>query len=97
EDEATALEAVDLDEIEYEERPAVLDVRKAFDPETAPFHQWGPVFPHFGTYTSRRIRKGHVDEASERADVIVEGVYRPQAIDQVPIEPQVALVVPEAD
>jgi CO/xanthine dehydrogenase Mo-binding subunit len=97
EDEATALEAVDLIEIEYEERPAVLDVRKAFDPDTAPFHQWGPVFPHFGTYTSRRIRKGNVDEAFEGADRIVQGVYRPQAIDQVPIEPQVALVVPEAD
>jgi CO/xanthine dehydrogenase Mo-binding subunit len=97
EDEATALEAVDLIEIEFEERPAVLDVRKAFDPDTAPFHQWGPVFPHFGTYTSRRIRKGDVDEAFERADVIVQGVYRPQAIDQVPVEPQVALVVPEAD
>ena len=97
EDEATALEAVDLIEIEFEERPAVLDVRKAFDPDSAPFHQWGPVFPHFGTYTSRRIRKGDVDEAFERADVIVQGVYRPQAIDQVPVEPQVALVVPEAD
>jgi CO/xanthine dehydrogenase Mo-binding subunit len=97
EDEATALEAVDLIEVEFEERPAVLDVRKAFDPDTAPFHQWGPVFPHFGTYTSRRIRKGNVDEAFERADAIVQGVYRPQAIDQVPIEPQVALVVPEPD
>jgi CO/xanthine dehydrogenase Mo-binding subunit len=97
EDEATALEAVDLIEIEFDERPAVLDVRKAFDPDTAPFHQWGPVFPHFGTYTSRRIRKGDVDEAFERADAIVQGVYRPQAIDQVPIEPQVALAVPEAD
>jgi CO/xanthine dehydrogenase Mo-binding subunit len=73
----------------------VLDVRKAFDPETSPFHQWGAVFPHFGTYTSRRIRKGNVDDAFERADTIVQGVYRPQAIDQVPIEPQVALVVPE--
>src|SRR5438874_9149017 len=95
EDEPTALAALDLIEIEYEERPAVLDIRKAFDPETAPFHQWGPVFPHFGTYTSRRIRKGDVDAAFEQADVIVQGVYRPQAIDQVPIEPQVALVVPE--
>jgi len=27
----------------------------------------------------------------------VQGVYRPQAIDQVPIEPQVALAVPEPD
>jgi len=97
EDEPAALAALDLIEVEYEERPAVLDVRKAFDPETAPFHQWGPVFPHFGTYTSRRIRKGDVDGAFERADVIVQGVYRPQAIDQVPIEPQVALVVPEPE
>ncbi|HZW72526.1 MAG TPA: molybdopterin cofactor-binding domain-containing protein, partial [Caldimonas sp.] len=96
-DEATALEALDLIEIEYDERPAVLDIRKAFDPDTKPFHQWGPVYPHFGTYTSRRIRKGDVDDAFERADLIVQGVYRPQAIDQVPIEPQVALVVPEPD
>jgi CO/xanthine dehydrogenase Mo-binding subunit len=97
EDEATALEALDLIEVEYEERPAVLDIRKAFDPDTKPFHHWGPVYPHFGTYTSRRIRKGDVDDAFERADLIVQGVYRPQAIDQVPIEPQVALVVPEPD
>jgi CO/xanthine dehydrogenase Mo-binding subunit len=97
EDEAIALEALDLIEIEYEERPAVLDIRKAFDPDSKPFHQWGAVYPHFGTYTSRRIRKGDVDDAFERADLIVQGVYRPQAIDQVPIEPQVALVVPEPD
>jgi CO/xanthine dehydrogenase Mo-binding subunit len=97
EDELTALEAVDLIEIEYEERPAVLDIRKAFDPDTKPFHQWGPVYPHYGAYTSRRIRKGDVEEAFERADVIVQGVYRPQAIDQVPIEPQVALAVPQPD
>ena len=92
---AIADEALDLIEVEFDERPAVLDIRKAFDPDTTPFHQWGPVFPHFGTYTSRRIRKGDVDSAFDRADVIVQGVYRPQAIDQVPIEPQVALVVPE--
>jgi len=97
EDEPTALEALDLIDVEYEERPALLDMRKAFDADATHFHQWGPVFPHFGTYTSRRIRKGDVDAAFDRADVIVQGVYRPQAIDQVPIEPQVALVVPEAD
>jgi CO/xanthine dehydrogenase Mo-binding subunit len=97
EDEATALEAVDLIDVGFEERPAVLDIRKAFDPDTQPFHQWGPAFPHFGPYTSRRIRKGDVDEAFERADVIVQGVYRPQAIEQLPIEPQVGLAVPEPD
>jgi CO/xanthine dehydrogenase Mo-binding subunit len=97
EDEATALEAVDLIEVEYEDRPAVFDLRKAFDPDCPPFHQWGPVFPHYGPHNSRRIRKGNVDEAFDRADVIVEGVYRPQAIEQAPIEPQVGLAVPEPD
>jgi CO/xanthine dehydrogenase Mo-binding subunit len=97
EDEATALEAVDLIDVGFDERPAVLDIRKAFDPDTQPFHQWGAAFPHFGPHTSRRIRKGNVDEAFERADVIVEGVYRPQAIEQLPLEPQVGLAVPEPD
>jgi CO/xanthine dehydrogenase Mo-binding subunit len=97
EDEATALAAVDLIEIEFEERPAVFDIRKAFDPDSPRFHQWGPVFPHYGPHDSRRIRKGNVGEAFERADVIVQGVYRPQAIEQTPIEPQVGLAVPEPD
>ncbi|HEX3237004.1 MAG TPA: molybdopterin cofactor-binding domain-containing protein, partial [Gaiellaceae bacterium] len=97
EDEATALEAVDLIEIEYEEREPLLDIRKALDPDSRPFHQWGPAFPHFGPYTSRRIRKGDVAGAFERADTIVQGVYRPQAIEQLPIEPQVGLSVPEPD
>jgi CO/xanthine dehydrogenase Mo-binding subunit len=97
EDEATALEAVDLIQIEFEERQPVFDIRKAFDPDVTPFHEWGPVYPHFGPHTSRRIRKGNIDEAFERADVIVQGVYRPQAIEQLPIEPQVGLAVPEPD
>jgi CO/xanthine dehydrogenase Mo-binding subunit len=97
EDEATALEAVELIEIEFEERDPVLDVRKVFDPDVKPFHQWGPVFPHFGPYASRKIRKGDIDDAFDRADVIVQGVYRPQAIEQLPIEPQVGLSVPEPD
>jgi CO/xanthine dehydrogenase Mo-binding subunit len=97
EDEATALEAVELIEVEFEEREPVFDIRTAFDADAKPFHQWGPAFPHFGPYTSRRIRKGDVDDAFERADVIVQGVYRPQAIEQLPIEPQVGLSVPEPD
>ena len=52
-------------------------------------HQWGNVYPHYGPYNHRRVRKGDVDWAFERADVIVEGVYRPQAIEQMPLETQV--------
>src|ERR1700751_6073976 len=36
EDEPTALEALDLIEVEFEERPALLDVRKAFDGDPPP-------------------------------------------------------------
>src|SRR5204862_270653 len=47
-DEDTAREAVSLIEIEYEERPAFFDMRKAMDPDWPQIHQWGPVYPHFG-------------------------------------------------
>ena len=96
-DEDTAREALESIEIEYEERPAFFDIRKAFDPDWPDMHQWGPVFPHFGPHNHRRVRKGDIDWAFERADMIVEGVYRPQAIEHCPIEPQTALVVPEAN
>jgi CO/xanthine dehydrogenase Mo-binding subunit len=96
-DEATALEALELVDVEYEEREPIWDMRTAFDPESARPHPWGPVYPHYGPHNHRRVRKGDVDGAFDRADTIVQGVYRPQAIEHCPIEPQVALVVPEAD
>jgi CO/xanthine dehydrogenase Mo-binding subunit len=95
EDEDTAREAAELIEIEFDERPAFFDMRKAMDPEWPKIHEWGPVYPHYGPYNHRRVRKGDVDAAFEQADTIVEGVYRPQAIEHCPIEPQTALVIPE--
>ena len=91
----TALEAVDAIEIEYEERSALFDIRKALDPDAPRIHEWGGVYPHFGPYNHRRVRKGDVEWAFDKADVIVEGTYRPQAIEHCPLETQVALVVPE--
>src|SRR4030088_872830 len=72
-------------------------MRQALDPDAPKIHQWGPGYPHFGRYNHRRVRKGDVDAAFEAADTIVEGVYRPQAIEHCPLETQVALVVPEAN
>ncbi len=45
----------------------------------------------------RQIRKGDIDWAFENADTIVQGVYRPAAIEHAPIETQVCQVVPEPD
>jgi CO/xanthine dehydrogenase Mo-binding subunit len=96
EDEETAREAVEAIEIDFEERPALLDVRTAADPDAPVIHQWGNWYPHFENEMDRRqIRKGSIEWAFEHADVVVQGVYRPAAIEHCPVEPQTALVVPE--
>jgi CO/xanthine dehydrogenase Mo-binding subunit len=94
ESEDAARAAVEAIEIEFEEREPVLDIRTA--PEVGDhFHQWGAIYPHFGPHNHRRVRKGDIDSAFDQADLIVEGVYRPQAIEHCPMETQVALAVPE--
>jgi CO/xanthine dehydrogenase Mo-binding subunit len=96
EDEEAALEGVEAIEIDYDERPALFDVRKAADPDAPKIHQWGNWYPHFeADMDVRQIRKGDVGRAFDKADTIVKGVYRPAAIEHVPLEPQTALVVPE--
>ena len=96
-DEETAAEAVSRIDIEFDERPAMLDVRQAFDSESPEIHNEGNWYKHFEDEMDRRqIRKGDIDWAFENADTIVQGVYRPAAIEHAPIETQVCQVVPEA-
>jgi CO/xanthine dehydrogenase Mo-binding subunit len=95
--EEAALAGVEAIEIGYDERPALFDMRQGLDPDAPVIHPWGNVYPHYGGYNHRRVRKGDIDWAFDHADVIVEGVYRPQAIEQMPLETQVALAVPEAN
>jgi CO/xanthine dehydrogenase Mo-binding subunit len=96
ETEAIAAAAVEAIDVRFEERPAFFDIRKAFDPDTPDIHHWGPVYPHFGPHNHRRVRKGDLDAAFDAADTIVEGAYRPQAIEHCPLETQVSMAVPEA-
>jgi CO/xanthine dehydrogenase Mo-binding subunit len=95
--EAIALAAVEAIDISYEEKPAFFDIRQGLDPGMPDIHHWGPVYPHFGPHNHRRVRKGDLEAAFDAADTIVEGVYRPQAIEHCPLETQVSLVVPEAN
>ena len=98
EDEATAQAAVELIRLDLEEKAPLFDLRKAFDADAPKVHHWGNWYPHFeGEMDRRQIRKGSIAEAFERADLIVQGVYRPAAIEHVPLETQVCQVVPEAD
>jgi CO/xanthine dehydrogenase Mo-binding subunit len=96
ESEEAALAAVAAIELELDEREPFLDIRKAFDPGQPQVTPEGNVFRYYEDRTQRQVRKGDVDKAFEEADVIVQGAYRPGAIEQAPIETQVALVVPES-
>ena len=97
ESEAAALEAI---EIEYEVREPLFDLRKAFDADAPQIHPWGNWYPYFGGPDQgpdrRQVRRGDIDRAFDAADTIVQGVYRPAAIEHCPTETQVCLVVPEA-
>jgi CO/xanthine dehydrogenase Mo-binding subunit len=95
ESEAAAQTAVEAIEIEFEEREPILDIRTAPATGEDHFHQWGAIYPHFGPHNHRRVRKGDIDRAFDDADLVIEGVYRPQAIEHCPLETQVALAVPE--
>jgi CO/xanthine dehydrogenase Mo-binding subunit len=96
EDEEIAAQAVSRIDVELEERPALTDVRSAFDADAPKIHQWGNWYPHFENEMDRRqIRKGDTAWAFENADTIVQGVYRPAAIEHAPLETQVCQVVPE--
>jgi CO/xanthine dehydrogenase Mo-binding subunit len=96
EDEDVAAEAVSRIDVELEERPALTDVRSAFDADAPEIHQWGNWYPHFENEMDRRqIRKGDIAWAFENADTIVQGVYRPAAIEHAPLETQVCQVAPE--
>ncbi len=96
-DEATAMRAVELVRIEYEEREPFLDMRRAFDPGQPKVRSDGEVVFNYDPHDHRRVRKGDVEKAFADADLIVQGAYRPAAIEQAPTETQVCQVVPEAD
>jgi xanthine dehydrogenase molybdopterin-binding subunit B len=65
------------------------------DPGLEHFHQWGPIYPHFGPHNHRRVRKG-----DRRAGVRAGGPDRrgrlpPAGGRALPAETQVSVAVPE--
>jgi CO/xanthine dehydrogenase Mo-binding subunit len=96
ESEDAARAAAESIQVEYEPRQPFLDTRLALDPGQSQITPDGNRF-HYERYVERRVRRGDVDRAFEQADVIVEGVYRPAAIEHCPLETQAAVAVPGAD
>lgn len=92
----TAEKAIELIEVEYEPLPVIQDVEEAIKTGATLVHEemaenkWieNVFFPEIGTNIANhfKIRKGNVEEAFSKADLIVENkFYQPQVL-HVPLE-----------
>jgi nicotinate dehydrogenase large molybdopterin subunit len=77
-----AVRAAELVAVDYEEEPGVFDAEQALERE-APL-----VHPEGNRLVTWRIARGDVEAALERADVVVEGIYRTQHVDHAYLEPE---------
>lgn len=87
ESEEIAAKACDLIEVDYEDLPVVTDMEAAMEEGAPLLHpdRGSNVFCHY------RIRKGDVEEAFKRCDVIVEGEYRTPAQEHAYLQPEAGL------
>lgn len=89
-DQDTALEALDLIRVDYEELPAVFDPEEAMQPGAPRIHA---VEHNIAVYIEKEY--GSVQEGFRRSDVIVEGRFATQAVAHCTMEPHCCLVKPE--
>ncbi len=88
ESEAQAAAAVKLIEVEYEDLPVVTDAVEAMKPGAPRVHEEigdSNICVHY------KIRKGNVDEAFAKADVIVESEYRTPVQEHAYLQPEAGL------
>ena len=85
ETEDAAEEALGKIKADYEPLRPVLTIEDALDPTAPAIHEEGNLFQH------TKVRKGDVDKAVRESDVIVEGTYRTQRMDHVPMETEAGL------
>jgi CO/xanthine dehydrogenase Mo-binding subunit len=73
--------------VDYEDLPVLTDPRQAMKEESTLIHpdRASNIFSHF------RIRKGDVDEAFARADIIIEGEYQTPAQEHAYLQPEAGL------
>jgi CO/xanthine dehydrogenase Mo-binding subunit len=103
-DEETAEQACRLVEVDYELLPAVFDPEEAAKPDAPILHPdldkyevANFIFPKAGTNISNhfKIRKGDIETAWTKCDVIVESKFHVPQIQHVPIEPHIAVAQAE--
>jgi 4-hydroxybenzoyl-CoA reductase alpha subunit len=92
-DEDTALRALDLIRVGYEELPAFLDPRAALAADGSTPYVHDPRKEGWNGNVTKKVRLefGAVDELMEDSDVVVEGDYFFEGSTHTPIEPHCAI------
>lgn len=91
-DEDTALQALELIEVEYEELPIYLDPHDSLDCPGGPWIHEPKKEGHNGNITKVvKLEFGAVDPAMGSSDVVVEGDYFFEGTTHTPIEPHCAI------
>jgi len=87
ESEEIASQGRDLIEVDYENLPVITDPLEAMDPAASLSHpeRESNIFCHY------RIRKGDVEAAFSRADVVIEGEYRTPAQEHAYLQPEAGI------
>ena len=102
-DEATAQEAIELIEVEYEDLPAVVNPLSAIASDAATVHPELQEYEGYGFTLGHNVStlldadRGDVDQAFRDADVVVEDTYRSQGINQGFLEPMACVADVEAN
>ncbi len=102
-DEATAQEAIELIEVEYEDMPAVVNPLSAMGSDAATVHPELEEYEGYGFTLGHNVStlldadRGDVDQAFNDADVVVTDVYRSQGINQGFLEPMACVADVEAN
>jgi CO/xanthine dehydrogenase Mo-binding subunit len=94
ENEAQAAAAVKLIEVEYEDLPVVTDPLEAMKADSPRVHEEigeSNICVHY------KLRKGKVDEAFAKADLIVEGEYRTPVQEHAYLQPEAGLAYIDED
>jgi putative selenate reductase molybdopterin-binding subunit len=96
-----AQRALDLIEVDYEVLPALLDLRRAMDPDAPRLHM-EPDSYHIRDASrnlAARIEAniGDVDQGFAESDLVVEGEYIVPQVQQTPLEPHIVITYWDED
>jgi CO/xanthine dehydrogenase Mo-binding subunit len=84
-----AEEAVDLVDVDYQPLPGIFTPVDALNPDSVKIHPESNIAKHM------KLRKGNVEEGFRQADLIIDGTYKSQFQEPVPLEPEAGFVIPE--